>query len=324
MQSTYTHTADLRQERDFGKKIGATFEFIAAHFRPLGKCLLYFVLPPALLMGVGLGLVTNVIWNEVGKSINNAAQAGSSPDFFTPVYFSGFAIAALSGLISFILLLVTVYSYVRLVLVHEQVPTPAQVWQDIKSRIGRLIMAFMFLFGIYIMLIALVTGLTALSDSFALLFVVLFPLIIYIMVPLSLYFPVLWLEEGGVWQALLRCFYLIKGKWWSTLGLLFVAGMIQSMLSMLFALPQYAVLFGKMLKIPGLESDVFGVITQCLFVLGIMVTYTIPLLAIVFQYFNLVERREGLGLRSLVDSIGQGPAPVAYNQAYRPDDEGEY
>lgn len=323
MKPTYTHAADFHQERDFGKKINATFEFIAAHFRPLGKCLLYFVLPPAMLAGIGLGLMTNVIFGLAGQSMSTR-QAAAPADFMTPGYFSGIGLAMVAGLLSFLLLLSTLYAYVRLVLATEAKPTPGQVWQEVKRRVGRMLLAFVFLVVLYVVLFAVFGGLMAVSTSFALLLFVLFPLAFYVMVPLSLYFPILWLEDGSLWLALRRCFYLTQGKWWSTFGLLMVAGMIQGMIAMLFALPQYAVMFGKMLKIPGLDSDALGIIAQCLYVLGIMFTYTIPLMAVVFQYFNLVERKEGMGFRSLIDSIGQGPAPVAYNQAYRPEEEGEY
>ncbi|MCB2407565.1 hypothetical protein [Hymenobacter lucidus] len=322
MKPTYTHAADFHQERDFGKKISATFECIAAHFRPLGKCLLYFVLPPTMLAGVGMGLMTNTMFNmAAGQATGKSAVA---TDAVLVSAFSGVGLAMLAGILSFMLLLSTVYGYIRLVLATETTPTPGQVWQEIKSRGGRMLLAFLFVVALYAVLFAVIGGLMAVSTSFALLLFILFPLAFYVMVPLSLYFPVLWLEDGSLGHALRRCFYLIQGKWWSTFGLLMVTAMIQGMIAMMFALPQYAVMFGKMLKIPGLESDALGIIAQCLYALGIMFTYTIPLMAVVFQYFNLVERKEGMGLRSLIDSIGQGPAPVAYNEAYRADDEGEY
>ena len=56
----------------------------------------------------------------------------------------------------------------------------------------------------------------------------------------------------------------------------------------------------------------------------IMLTfYPFIMIALSFQYFNLVERRDGEGTRLLVDSIG-APVVVAAPQGLRPDDEGEY
>jgi hypothetical protein len=233
----------------------------------------------------------------------------------------------LGGLAAFIMLMSTVYAYVRLLLAKEtaSLPTPSEVWVEIKQTLGRMLLAFALLIGIYLALAVVFGLLVAGMGAFAFLLIfLLFPALIYISVPLSLYFPVLLLEQSSVTAAWRRCFYLVRGHWWATLGLLLVAGLIQSTMTILFVLPQYAVMIGKILKIPGLDSDALGIAAQCLYAAGIVLTYPVSLLALVFQYFNLVEQKDGLGLRTLVDSIGTGPAPVAHDQAYRPADEGEY
>jgi hypothetical protein len=331
MQAKFTRESDFRQERDFGAKIGATFEFLGAHWRPLGKCLAYFVLPVTLVLGVGLGLMTNGMWNMASQAQSaqsgNIAQQYDDTFSFAASSMGGLGVAMLGGLASFIMLMSTVYTYVRLLLAKEtaSLPTPSEVWVEIKHTLGRMLLAFALLIGIYLAL-AVVFGLLAagLGAFVFLLIFLLFPALVYISVPFSLYFPVLLLEQSSIMGAWRRCFYLVRGHWWSTLGLLLVAGLIQSTMTILFVLPQYAVMIGKMLKIPGLDSDALGIAAQCLYAAGTVLTYPVSLLALVFQYFNLVEQKEGLGLRTLVDSIGTGPAPVAHDQAYRPDDDGEY
>lgn len=326
MHAKFTREADFRQERDFGAKIGATFEFLGAHWRPLGKCLLYFVLPVSLLMGVGLGLVTNNMFNLMGVAQRNP-QAVDPASMFGTSYFSGLGMAMLGGLLAFIMLMGTVYAYVRLLLNAEAAtaPTPTQVWAEVKSRLGRIFAAFGIFVLLYVLLMGLFVGIGAMLGTVGfLVMLVLVPALFYLSVPMALYFPVLLLEDGGPLTALRRSFYLAHGKWWSTFGLLLVAGMIQGMLTIVFALPQYGVMFGKMLKVPVLGSDAMGMVAQCFYASGALLTYPISLMALIFQYFNLVERKEGVGLRTLVDSLGSGPAPVAYNQAYRPDEEGEY
>ncbi|SHK93725.1 hypothetical protein [Hymenobacter psychrotolerans] len=326
MHAKFTHEADFRQERDFGAKIGATFEFLGAHWRPLGKCLLYFVLPIALLMGVGMGLVMNNMLNLMGDAQRNP-QAVDPASMFGASYFSGMGLAMLGGMLAFLMLVNTVYAYVRLLLTSEFAtpPAPAQVWLAMKPRLGRVLAAFGLILVAYVVILLLFAGIVAILDGLAfLLMVVMIPAMFYLAVPMALYFPVLLLEDGGPLAALRRSFYLAHGKWWSTFGLLLVAGLIQGMLTIVFALPQYGVMFGKMLKVPVLSSDAIGVVAQCLYTSGALLTYPISLMALVFQYFNLVERKEGVGLRTLVNRLGSGPAPVAHNQAYRPDEEGEY
>jgi len=329
MQLRFTKEADFRQERDFGAKIGATLEFLAAHWRPLGKCLVYFVLPVALLMGIGLGMITNGMFNMIGAAKSNPAALRQPSDMFGVSYFIGMALAMIGGVAAYAVLLSTIYAYVRLLLTEQPSipPTPAQVWQQIVPWLGRMILALGMLFGLYLLLMMVLSGFIGLlgGGTAAVLFFLLFiPVLFYVVVPLSLYFPTLWIEDTSVLAALRRCFYLALSHWWASFGLLIVAGIIQGCMAILFVLPQYAVIIGKTMRIPGLDSDALGIAAQCLYAGGLLFSCSIPLLAVLFQYFNLVERKEGVGLRTLVDSLGTGQVPVAYNHALRPDDEGEY
>ncbi len=332
MKLTFTKAADFRQQRDFSQKIGATFEFLGQHWRPLGRCLLYFVLPLSLVMGIGLGLLTNNVWNLAGQAQTNPEVLKSTGMTFGASYFSGFGLTMLGGVLAFLMVVSTVHSYVRLLLTTEptEPPTPAEVWVEIKSRLGRLLLACLLLLGAYLgvmLVFGLVVGggMAAGGGPFIFLLVlILMPLLLYLLVPLTLYFPILWFDDEGLFAALRRCYYLVKGKWWATFGLFIIASMIQGLLSFIFILPQYAVMFGKMMHIPGLDSDLTGLVAQTLYASGTMLLYPVSLLAMLFQYFNLVERKEGLGLRDRIASLGATAAPVAANSSFRPDDEGEY
>ncbi|NML67762.1 hypothetical protein HHL22_21380 [Hymenobacter sp. RP-2-7] len=339
MKNTFTTPADFWQERDFGAKISAAFEFIGAHWRPLGKCLVYFVLPGALLMGIGLGLMTNTMWNRMGDVMQHkqwTAQSGSGSSLGTAFNFQGMGLAFMGGLLGMLLVVSTVYGYLRarLRLPATEPVTPAAVWAELRARLGSMLLALLLLGGLYLLVVfGFVAGIGLLGvggepsagkvGMVMLLFVVLGILLAYAGVALGLYFPVLWLEDTDAAAALGRCFQLVRGKWWSTFGLLLVSGLIQSTMSIVFAMPQYAVMGGKMLQLPGLGSDVLGLVAQTFYSVGLLFTYCIPLLALAFQYFNLVERREGFGLRLLVDELGQ-PAIAARSQHYQPDEEGEY
>lgn len=334
MRNPYTTPADFWQERDFGAKISAVFEFIGAHWRPLGKCLVYFVLPGALLLGIGLGMMTNTMWNRLGTSFQSARRGvlvapavAHSP--LANVSFQGLGLAFAGGALATLLLLGTVYGYLRarLRLPAAEPVTPAAVWQEMRAQLGRVALAFLLFVGLSL---ALGFGFSLVAVSLQRTPALLVPLFfllglggLYASIALSLYLPVLWLDNVSVAGALGRCFQLVRGKWWSTLGLLFVAGLIQVGVGIVFAVPQYAVLGGKMLQLPGLGSDVLGLAAQAFYSVGLLVTYCIPLLALAFQYFNLVERRESYGLRLLVSELGQ-PAPTARTQHYQPDEEGEY
>lgn len=337
MKNTYTTPADFWQVRDFGAKISAVFDFIGAHWRRLGKCLVYFVLPGALLLGIGLGLFFNTLYDRLGAARTSHAGGTSvtATSTFPGFSLTGGVLMFVGLLLSALLLLSTVYAYLRarLRLPAAEPVTPAAVWAAMRERLGSMALAIIVFIGGYFVLAfgfgvafgVVAAGLGSLKTSLPTLFLVglvVFALFSYVGVALSLYFPVLWLEDRSVIGAVGRCFQLIKGHWWATLGLLLVAGILQSALSIVFVIPQYVVMFGKMMQLPGLNSDVVGLLAQCFYAVGVIFVNCISLLAAAFQYFNLAEAREGYGLRLLVAELGQPQtASVVSSHHYRPEEE---
>ncbi|WP_046245178.1 hypothetical protein [Hymenobacter terrenus] len=327
---TFTREADFRRERDFGAKIGATFEFVAAQFKPLFQCVAYFVLPAALVGGIGIGLfMSNMLGMipQMGQRTGSAttiSRGYSGTDAFSASSVVGVGLASIGFLVAFLLLSGTVYGFVRVRMSTppDEVVQPAQVWAFVWSRLGRIVRAWLLLGVVMLVGTGVVAGCLALLGP-GFVFLIFFPMM-WAIVCLTLYFPILWIEDGGVVAALGRAFYLIKGKWWSTLGLYIIMSFITSTINYVFIIPFYGLMAARvMLKVPGFDSEILSVVTMSIYVLGWVFTAVLPLLAMLFQYFNLVERKEGLGLRLLVDSLGQGPPQVS-STTYQPDEEGEY
>ncbi len=334
MKNAYTTPADFWQERDFGAKISATFEFIGVHWRPLGKCLVYFVLPVALLAGIGLGIFTNSAFQSVFSHRGFSARSNNPFQFLN---FGWLGLGALGILLGVFLLTGTLYAYVRarLRLPAAEPVTPAVVWAELRARLGRVAQAI----GLALVVGLLVAGLVSLVFlgafgtgkggsigviAFAgILLPIAYLFLIYAAVALSLYLPVLWFEELSVLASVGRCFQLIRGRWWATWGLVVVVSILQSMLSVVFSLPSYVLTAGQFLGLAGLGTDVLTLVAQSIYLVGLTFTYCLPLLALCFQYFHLAEQKEGIGTSLLVSQLGQ-PAPTAQSGHYQPDEEGEY
>ncbi|RSK24335.1 hypothetical protein [Hymenobacter metallilatus] len=304
MQQKFTQESDFRQERDFGQKIGATFEFLAAHWKPLGKCLLYFVLPAAILTGLGMGLAQTQLFGG-----STAARIGSGRfstfSYMGPAYWFGL----LASLIGYILLGATVYGYLRarIETPAEETVTPRQVGQFVARYSPPLLLSSIvtIIIVVFASMLLVVPG-------------------IYLGVALSLVWAVQVLEDGDLGFSLRRSVNLINHKWWSTLGLTFVVSLIIGMLGIVFQIPQYVAIFGKAMHWEFLSSDVLLVAGGIFAAMGNLLLYSILMVALAFQYFNLVEKKDGFGLRQMVQTLGSSPAPVVHNAAFRPDDEGEY
>ena len=314
MPLSYTHESDFRQERDFGQKISATFEFIGVHWRPLGRVLLYLVAPAALVQSIVLVLVQSRVFGPLLRS--SYSQPGYSgfgksyyANFTSPLYlFSNVVGTAFHSI-----LILSIYGYLFLCLyppAHGGPIKPSDVWAVVQRKF---LGTFFSLYGLLLLVI--------------LAFFVLVIPGIYLSVVLSLFFAVYVMEDTSFFETISRCGSLIKGKWWSTFGLLCVTvGLIYL----------FFIGFGIVAGITGagLRGATFVSNTDNLRVLTIAITavsallslllYPPILLAISFQYFNLVERRDGVGMHQLVSQLGQAPVASPHATTYRPDDEGEY
>ncbi|WP_035561496.1 hypothetical protein [Hymenobacter sp. IS2118] len=320
MRSNFTQESDFRQQRDFGQKITATFEFIGAHWRELGRALLFIVLPAAILQGILSGLMQKeLLLSGVSQTqVEGAAgrMAGGLAAFTQVTQSPYYSASILAGGIFLVLMVLTVYVYMNLCLRPGPFPEPigvAAVWAGVKAEF---ISSFLSYFGL---LIVVIIGM----------FLLVVPGI-YLSVALSIFFVVKVVESTGFGATVSRSLRLTRGKWWSTLGLMFVMSLLLGVCSTVVG----AVIGGIVGGIGGALglyksgeaseiAGVFAVLVSSLGALFYLVIYPPLLIALAFQYFNLVERIDGVGLRNMVGQLGQTPVPVA-NAAYRPDEEGEY
>jgi hypothetical protein len=342
MKFLFTQESDFRRERDFGGKVGATFDFISSQFKPFVKCLAYFALPGALLMGIGLGLFMSKATGIYSVLFQSARSGANNLGRFDPLAMYrgwggvGLALTALGSLVTFMLLSSTIYSYlrVRLNLAATATVQPRQVWAWMLPRLGRMVLACLLLLGLSLVAMLvfgmLFAGIAALGGAgWAMLLVfLLYGVFIWIGVGLALYFPVLWLEDIGPTAALTRSFYLIRGKWWSTFGLGFIMVIIQSTISYIFAIPMYGLMMLNVFQLTktGAPNDT-SLLMQAATLLysgSAVLLLALPLVAMAFQYFNLAERRDSIGARQQLAMLGQTAAPETTSHFYRPDEEGEY
>src|SRR5690606_28256672 len=139
-------------------------------------------------------------------------------------------------------------------------------------------------------------------------------IMIYLWNCASLTFFIRGYERKSFSAAISRSFSLVKGKWWSTFGLFAILTLIAWVISFIFFVPAYLVLiiaamhtmdgqFNSTLKIPAL----FSVLMTVFYVISVRLQ-ALPQTGLLCQSFNLVARREALGLLRQIDSIGT-PVP---------------
>ena len=324
MRCTFTDELDFRQERDFGQKISATFEFIGAHFGPLARVLLYLVVPAALLRSIATVFSMRLLKDAaVGLDAGEGVWAMQRNLYAA---YAGQPSAWLGLVINTVfttLLVLAVYGYVRCCLERSHAPTPAavpglpppaispaDVWAVVRRQF---VGTYFALWGVSV---AVVLG--------TVLFVV--PGL-YLGVVLSIFFAAKAMEDSGFMGTMRRSFKLMRGQWWPTFGLLLAVSLILYMLLLAVALAGMAGagIFGGLLHLDLDNSPVLAVAAAALESLVQLLVSPILLLLMAFQYFNLVEMNDGVGLERLINRIGLLPATAdVRNEMYQADEEGEY
>jgi len=277
----------LLQQRDFGQKMNASFEFAMQNFGPLVRVLAFIAGPSALLSGIAQGLFQSRMLTAV-KATDPFGMFGQYmvTEYIFVVFFS---------VITYFLSCSAVNAF--MVLYEEkgssQDLTPPVVWNKLVENIGA---------GIGSQIISVLLILIG--------FVLLFFPGVYLTVCFQFILMVAIREKLSATGSLSRSYELIKGKWWSTFGLLVIMSIVVSILAMVFQLPTLVITIMNALGFGNGLANLKGVIivASAISMVGTTVTQGLLWIAIAFQYYNLVERLEGSGLRSEIASMGNSDA----------------
>ncbi len=306
-------TIEYHKTRDFGKKLNATIEFIKENFKPLFKAMLFISGPPIVLGSI---LMTQVIEGFMGFA--SLATTGIDPGIDE---FAGMILPILGGTIFLLIggtaIVAVIYDYMILYEKQGKDITVNDVWQLTKRSfwqvLGRMFLLALIAVVAYVALALVVVVFTAISGPLAFLVgsatVVAF---IYFLIPLYFIFIITAYEKVDFGTGIKRCFKLIKDKWWSSFGLIIVAGLIQGVISSIFLVPWYIIFVIKTLHTtdpntfsePSVIMDILGTISFLAYSILRYLLVCIPLIAVAFQYFNLVELKESKGLMAKIDSFG--------------------
>ncbi|MDQ8053100.1 MAG: hypothetical protein REI78_08730 [Pedobacter sp.] len=280
---------ELRQIRDFGTVIGDIFVFIRQNIKPLLKS--YFSICGIFLLG---GLISLVIFKiqaqqiqgrRVGTGIFSNSMSGM---LFTWEYL----LMILFSILSYVSMYVTVLSFIALYIEKGNVaPNTNEVWSYFRYYFFRV-------FGS--------------SIGLGLLLVICFAVCllpgIYVFPAFTLFFPVMMLENGSFSHSFERSFKLLSGEWWVSAATILVIYFIFYVTSMIVQLP--TVILEMVSTLSHTESAIkslytlFAAIFTCLAQIFVL----IPIIGSALIYFNLIERKESIGLLGRINNFGsQGP-----------------
>ncbi|GHE58050.1 hypothetical protein [Roseivirga thermotolerans] len=291
----YSPQIEFYKKRQFSDKINATFTFLRENAWPYIKIQLMIAGP--------ILLLTNILTNQLSIGF-----LGFSPEDVTASmildFFKLYGLILLSTLVTATLVPIITFSYMKAYQNHAPNEiSAAMVLKNLGSK-------FFNLLGFNILMyIAIIIAM----------FFLVLPAI-YIGIVLSLGSAIILFEENNPIDTFSRAFTLIKGKWWSTFGLVIVMGIIGYVISLFFGLPRTLLFSVKAITTTFSDGDLSAVTQmttgeQALSILfsvfetfGSILLYSLSYIAIAFQYFNLVERRESRGLMSQIEGMDKAAA----------------
>lgn len=294
-----TPKIEFHKLRDFGAKINAVVEFLRENIGKLFLCLLLIGGPAALLLSL-------VFKNFFGNVFDFGNQLGSGGDIeavgnFFAVLGGSYILMFLLSWLTITLIVSVTYTYMRLY--NEGIAKETSVGDVFRMSLSK--------YGGLLVLGFLITVVTMIGSIFFIL-----PGI-FLAVVLSLAYPIYMFEDISVGNAFGRAFTLIKEKWWSTFGLLFVCYLMAYVVQMVFSVPLLVVYFMNIFSLmeelennPGDPSGLLNMfssgymtVAMAISMVGSYLTYSIPLLGLGYQYSNLLERSEGKGLMNEIQDF---------------------
>ncbi|MFN1834423.1 hypothetical protein AB2B38_004115 [Balneola sp. MJW-20] len=271
---------ELSRVRDFGDVISDTFTYIRLHYLSLGKALLLIAFPIYLIAGYLVGSS----YSSLMSGILN--EVGAEPDIGSLGW---------SFVIGFILLLLASVSIQVITLKHislvseDRTPEFAGILENFGTN-------FFLVLIYYIILVVVIP----------------FAFMIFILPGIYLFFKIcmvpiaMIIDKKGVDAAFKRSWNLTGGYWWQTAGLYIVMNIITSFMS--YAISTPFMILVTFISASGADTSgaflggSLGIFYGLMIVLSSLFSVVI-LIALALHYYNLVERKEGISLKSQIEEL---------------------
>jgi hypothetical protein len=291
---------ELRKKRDFGEVISETFQFIRQNFKPLVRAALFIAGP--FLLGAAIYFTVSYVNMLTGISSQTFGRSGS--------YTMNMLVSLIFILAGQAMLFTVVHDYIKLLLSGKKKEeiTVAAVWQlaraDVWKAIGiNLMLGLIFVVSVFLIAL-IVSALGVFGVLFALGGIV---AIIFLAGRLSLAHAAGLVENYSVGDSLARSWEMTAGKFWSSLGTLFVLTLVVGVCSYLLYIPIMLLAFVILQHGGNMEISLVWksmvVILQAAGYLVVFMGYMVPAIGLILQYLGCVESKEGHGLMERIEEL---------------------
>lgn len=302
----------LRKTRSFGQRLEGTFDFVRVTAKPLFKSLFFFTTPFVL---IGTFLVTNLLnaTFNLGETLGTGME-----DNIEDVMAIGLSAIGFLLLMAFAgsMIMAVVYSVFRCYEERGDADfTTSEVWEKV-AKVYWQVFGTVFLYGVAFFVLYLII-LIPFTFLFAFLSILIIPAIYivlgFFLVILFTALPVQIYERKGIGSALNKALSLLKGKWWSSLGLLLLLMLIYNAVIVIFSVPFYANMIFSFFSTAEVDfmqdtplwQKALNYLFGAILLLGSFLTYSLPLSGMTLQYFSFSEEKDASNLISRIDEFGK-------------------
>lgn len=298
---------ELRQDRDFGQVLNATFEFTFSNFGHLFR-VIFSIGAPLVITGVLM------VGSTLLQLLTGSFRMGSrySGNFFNSLGTSGIGfliVGYLLVLVGAVVFSLTVIGYFTLYDEQKRADVSVKdVWQWVRKNLLRFflsLLVFILFFGLSVGMLSFLPKILGPTYGTFFLFMGYIALIYY-----CYFFPFALAETSfNPIRAIGRTFTLVSGKWWFVFGN-----------SVVLSLAMFAVImaieFGVLILVPvfrfsflsdSIPTWVLTLLTASGMVLAAILYFVLTMLYIInagILYYSISERYENTGLMQKLESIG--------------------
>lgn len=287
---------EFKKAREFGELISDSFLFIKQNFKPLLKSFFY-------LCGVF------IVGGMISVAIQQMQMAGVMRNPYSMYNMGGlsallgwrYALVILFSILNHVAIYLTVISFIALYIQKGNIaPTVEEVWVYFKYYFFKLLGSSLIivLFMILCFICCIIPG-------------------IYVFPAISLFYPVLIIENGTFGYSFTRSFKLLKEEWWITAAVLLIIWIITYVFMTIVSAPAIILnMINTFTGAGGSFSNIYAIVVSVSQYLA-LIFMIIPVVCTTMCYFNLIERKENTGLMSRMDSLGKdkdtiNPVPEEY------------
>jgi len=294
MQDNYIN---FKKERDLGSIITDTFKFIKVEYKTLFRLYIKHV---GWLLLLVVAASTYYQYQSLKISTSVLTETGPAAFLTEMIAYTGVAILLLSvaSIAYSALSLVVITSIIKSYVQNNGEIYEDEVNQFVKQFFGRTLGSLVVV-GLLVFIGFLLCVLPG----------------IYLIVPLSLIFPILVFQEKTFAEAFSESFKLIKNNWWISFATLLVVSILISLIGGLFQLPivvmtamETFVSIQDGTGRPGTETLSGNWLYMLFYILAALAQYIlgiVTLISLTLVYFNLNEFHNKTGTLEDIDRIGK-------------------